>query len=150
MPHVRHQVLTAFHSSNPATSSVGRAHQHIVLADFDCSDRLDRDPTVEPLHSASVGRYRLDAGTNLVACKFVTQVLRRTANIVIGIITAVTALLTFEGGFRNTAPVFASPALLDWSLGFQRQCYNPIAGPQIAITQPIKLEDVVIVEDEWG
>jgi small-conductance mechanosensitive channel len=37
-------------------------------------------------------------------------------------------------------------------IGFaaQKTLGNFIAGIQIAIAQPIRLDDVVIIEDEWG
>lgn len=102
----------------------------------------------------SIGRYRIDAEDNFVARKFVTQarVLRRISNILIGIVTVVIALLTFDGVQEYGTSLFASAGAAGLILGLAARPVlgNLIAGVQIAITQPIKLEDVVIVEDEWG
>lgn len=130
------------------------ALQHIVLLILIVLIGWTAILLVNHFTKRSVGRYRLDAEDNLVARKFVTQarVLRRTANIVIGIITAVTALLTFEGVQEYGTSLFASAGAAGLVLGLAARpvLSNLIAGLQIAITQPIKLEDVVIVENEWG
>jgi len=102
----------------------------------------------------SVRRRRLDTADNLAARKFVTQarVLRRTASIVLVILTVATVLLTFEGVQQYGVSLFASAGAAGLILGLAARpvLANLIAGLQIAITQPIRLEDVVIVEGEWG
>ncbi|TDL81824.1 mechanosensitive ion channel family protein [Palleronia sediminis] len=106
------------------------------------------------LAERSVRNYRLDDANNLVARKHVTQVrvLRRTINILIGLITAAAVLLTFDSVQRYGVSLFASAGAAGLVLGFAARpvLSNLIAGIQIAITQPIRLEDVVIVEGEWG
>jgi small-conductance mechanosensitive channel len=102
----------------------------------------------------AVRRYRLDVEDNLAARKFVTQarVLRRTATIVLGIFTAAGVLLTFDSVQEYGAGLFASAGAAGLVLGLAARpvLTNLIAGLQIAITQPIRLDDVVIVDDEWG
>ncbi|ABV95633.1 mechanosensitive ion channel (plasmid) [Dinoroseobacter shibae DFL 12 = DSM 16493] len=102
----------------------------------------------------AIRRHRLDTDDNLQARKFVTQVrvLKRTANIVFGILTAGAVLLTFESVQRYGVSLFASAGAAGLILGFAARpvLANLIAGIQIAITQPIRLDDVVIVEGEWG
>lgn len=102
----------------------------------------------------SVSRYRFDTDDNLAARKYVTQVrvLRRAVNIVVVIFTVAAVLLTFEGVQRYGVSLFASAGAAGLVLGLAARpvLANLIAGVQIAITQPIRLEDVVIVEDEWG
>ncbi len=99
-------------------------------------------------------RYRFDTDDNLVARKYVTQlrVLKRATNIIIGLITAGAVLLTFEGVREYGLSLFASAGVAGLVLGLAARpvLANLIAGIQIAITQPIRLEDVVIVEGEWG
>ena len=102
----------------------------------------------------AVRRHRLDTDDNLVARKFVTQVrvLRRTAAIVLGIFTVAAVLLTFESVQRYGVSLFASAGAAGLILGLAARpvLANLIAGIQIAITQPIRIDDVVIVEGEWG
>ncbi|MFG6517634.1 mechanosensitive ion channel family protein [Sulfitobacter sp. 1A13496] len=102
----------------------------------------------------AVRRHRLDVEDNLSARKFVTQarVLRRTVTIILGIFTAAGVLLTFESVQKYGAGLFASAGAAGLVVGLAARpvLTNLIAGLQIAITQPIRLEDVVIVEDEWG
>ncbi|QHQ37049.1 mechanosensitive ion channel family protein [Algicella marina] len=102
----------------------------------------------------STRRYRMDIDDNLMARKHITQmrVLRRTAVIIIGMVTAGIVLLTFEGVQKYGVSLFASAGAAGLVVGFAARpvLANLIAGVQIAITQPIRLGDVVIVEDEWG
>ncbi|SDY34740.1 mechanosensitive ion channel family protein [Citreimonas salinaria] len=102
----------------------------------------------------SIRRHRFDTEDNLAARKFVTQirVLRRTATIVLGILTVGAVLLTFDAVQEYGLSLFASAGAAGLILGLAARpvLTNLIAGVQIAITQPIRLEDVVIVEGEWG
>ncbi len=104
------------------------------------------------------GRYtrdlRIDTDDNFRARKVHTQMrlLRRTANIVVFFVAVGAILLTFEGVREYGVSIFASAGAAGLVLGFAARpvLANLIAGVQIALTQPIKIEDVVIVEDEWG
>lgn len=102
----------------------------------------------------AIRRHRIDAEDNLRARKYVTQirVLRRTTNIVVTIFTVGAVLLTFESVQRYGVSLFASAGAAGIIVGLAARpvLANLIAGIQIAVTQPIRLEDVVIVEGEWG
>ncbi len=102
----------------------------------------------------SIRGYSLEAEDNLEARKYVTQirVLRRSASIVIAIFTVGAVLLTFESVQEYGVSLFASAGAAGLILGFAARpvLANLIAGIQIAITQPIRIDDVVIVEGEWG
>ncbi|WP_292289869.1 mechanosensitive ion channel family protein [Marivita sp.] len=102
----------------------------------------------------AVRKHRLDTDDNLAARKFVTQVrvLRRTVTILLAIFTTGAVLLTFEPVQEYGVSLFASAGAAGLILGLAARpvLANLIAGVQIAITQPIRLEDVVIVEGEWG
>ena len=102
----------------------------------------------------STRRLSLDEEDNLAARKIVTQmrVLKRTATIVLWILTAAAVLSTFEEVRRYGVSLFASAGAAGLVLGFAARpvLANLIAGVQIALTQPIRLEDVVVVEGEWG
>tara|TARA_R110000787_G_scaffold6770_17_gene23560 strand:- start:5343 stop:6482 length:1140 start_codon:yes stop_codon:yes gene_type:complete len=62
------------------------------------------------------------------------------------------ALMTFPGIRQFGANLLASAGVAGLILGFAARpvLSNLLAGVQIALTQPIRLEDVVIVEGEWG
>lgn len=102
----------------------------------------------------SIARHRIDTEDNLAARKYVTQarVLQRTASIVLTILTAIAAALTFDSVQEYGVSLFASAGAAGLILGLAARpvLSNLIAGVQIALTQPIRLEDVVIVEGEWG
>ena len=99
-------------------------------------------------------RFRIDSPDNLLARKHVTQVriLRRAAQTLIGLITISAALMTFAAVRQYGVSLFASAGAASLVVGLSARpvLSNLIAGVQIAITQPIRLEDAVVVEGEWG
>lgn len=99
-------------------------------------------------------RYKLDATDNLLARKHVTQtrMLQRVVNVMIVVITASTALMTFDSVRQYGVSLLASAgaAGLIVGLALQPVLKNLIAGIQLAITQPIRIDDALIVEGEWG
>jgi small-conductance mechanosensitive channel len=99
-------------------------------------------------------RFRLDADDNLLARKHLTQIriLERTAAILIAIVTAGCVLTTFESVRQYGVSLFASAGVAGLIAGLAARpvLSNLFAGVQIAVTQPIRLEDAVIVENEWG
>lgn len=101
-----------------------------------------------------ISRFKIDAQDNLSARKAVTQmrVLRRTAQLLIVVITAGFALMTFDSVRQYGVSLFASAGVAGLALGLAAKPLlgNLIAGVQIALTQPIRIDDAVIVEGEWG
>ncbi|GGC38009.1 membrane protein [Siccirubricoccus deserti] len=99
-------------------------------------------------------RFKLDAEDNLLARKHATQsrILQRVASSLILVITAAVALMTFPGVRQYGVSLLASAgaAGLVVGLALQPVLKNLIAGIQLAVTQPIRIEDAVIVEGEWG
>lgn len=99
-------------------------------------------------------RYRLDAEDNLLARKHHTQfqVLRRAGQMVIVLVTAASMLSTIPAVRDYGLSLFASAGVAGLVLGIAARPVlgNLIAGLQIAITQPIRIEDAVVVEGEWG
>ncbi|WP_284946168.1 mechanosensitive ion channel family protein [Acidisoma cladoniae] len=99
-------------------------------------------------------RFRTDVDDNLLARKHLTQVriLKRAADILIGLVTIGVALMTFDDVRQYGLSLFASAGAASLVVGLAARplLTNLIAGVQIAITQPIRLEDAVIVEGEWG
>jgi small-conductance mechanosensitive channel len=98
---------------------------------------------------------RLPADTSdLVARKHLTQVsiLERTATILIVIVAAACVLITFESVREYGVSLFASAGIAGVIAGLAARpvLTNLFAGLQIAMAQPIRLEDAVIVENEFG
>ena len=91
---------------------------------------------------------------NLYARKHVTQtrILQRAAAILIGLVTLGLALLTIPGVRQWGLSLLASAGVVGIVAGLALQPFltNLIAGIQIATAQPIRLDDAVIVEGEWG
>jgi len=99
-------------------------------------------------------RFELDTEDNLLARKHVTQfrILERIARILIVIITLAAALMTFPSVRQYGVSLLASAgaASLIIGLALQPMLKNLVAGVQLAITQPIRIDDALLIENEWG
>jgi small-conductance mechanosensitive channel len=99
-------------------------------------------------------RFRTDSEDNLLARKHVTQmrILQRVAKTLLAIITAAAALMTFDSVRQYGVSLFASAGAAGLILGLAARpvLSNLLAGIQIAMTQPIRVEDQVVVEGETG
>lgn len=99
-------------------------------------------------------QYKLDVADNLEARKIHTQigVLKKVVIVVVGVLTLATVLMTFEKVRQLGTSILASAGIAGIIVGFaaQRSIATLVAGFQIAMTQPIRIDDVVIVEGEWG
>ncbi len=99
-------------------------------------------------------RYDVEEKDNLKARRVYTQfkVIERIFNFIVVLIALAIALMTFESIRKIGVSLFASAGVAGIILGFaaQKMIGTVLAGFQIAITQPIRLDDVVIVEGEWG
>jgi small-conductance mechanosensitive channel len=101
-----------------------------------------------------VRRFRTDTDDNLLARKHLTQVniLRRAAQTLLVILTVSTALMTIDVVRQYGVSLLASAGAAGLVIGLAARPVfsNLLAGIQIAVTQPIRVEDAVIVEGEWG
>jgi small-conductance mechanosensitive channel len=101
-----------------------------------------------------MSHYEIDVRDNLRARRVQTQlqVLERIAVFVIIVIAAAAMLMTFGQVRQIGVSILASAGIVGIIVGFaaQKSIGTLIAGIQIAITQPIRLDDVVIIENEWG
>lgn len=99
-------------------------------------------------------RFRIDVEDNLLARKHVTQVrvLLRAFDTIIVLVTAGFALMTFEPVRQYGVSLFASAGVAGVVFGLAAQpvLSNLIAGVQLAVTQPIRIEDAVTVQNEYG
>jgi small-conductance mechanosensitive channel len=95
-----------------------------------------------------------DAADNLRARSLLTQtkVLTRTLYGVILLIGTSIALMTFPGVRQVGASLLASAGIAGLALGLAAKPVlgNMLAGLQIALTQPIRIDDVLVLEGEWG
>ena len=100
------------------------------------------------------GSFDVSASDNLRARKIHTQT-RVAEQILISLVFVIgTAmiLMTFDQIRHLGTSLLASAGVMGIILGFaaQKSIATLVAGVQIAITQPIRVDDVVIVEGEWG
>ena len=99
-------------------------------------------------------RYNIAAEDNLLARKHLTQtrILQRVAKVILFIVTVGLALMTIAGFRQWGVSLLASAGVVGIIAGLALQpiLTNMVAGIQIALTQPIRLDDAVIVENEWG
>lgn len=81
-----------------------------------------------------------------------TKVLERSAMVLIVLVGTASALMTLPVLRQIGASLLASAGVAGIVLGFAAKPVlgNLLAGLQIALTQPIRLDDVVIVQGEWG
>lgn len=98
--------------------------------------------------------HSVNVADNLSARKLYTQVrvLKRILNVVIVIISMAAILMSFDKFRQIGTGILASAGLAGIIIGFsaQKTLGNLFAGFQLAITQPIRIDDVLIVEGEWG
>jgi len=81
-----------------------------------------------------------------------TRLLVRCVNLIVLMVGLAAMLMTYPAVRQIGASIMASAGLMGLVAGFAARPVlgNLIAGLQIAITQPIRLDDVLIVQGEWG
>ena len=99
-------------------------------------------------------QYPLNVVDNLNARRIHTQakVLSRTVMVGVGLAGLALMLMTFPGARQFGASLLASAGVVGLVAGLAAKPVfgNLIAGLQIALAQPIRLDDVLIVQGEWG
>jgi len=110
--------------------------------------------TLNILAELYLRRFRLDTKDNLLARKHLTQVrvLLRTVDVLLIILTIGAALMTFEPVRQYGVSLFASAGVAGLVAGLAARpvLSNLFAGVQLAMTQPIRIDDAVMVENEFG
>jgi small-conductance mechanosensitive channel len=103
---------------------------------------------------AVVRAHPLNVTDNLAARRLQTQarVLTRVVVMVVIIIGIASALMLFPSVREIGAGLLASAGIVGIAAGVAARpvLSNLIAGLQLALSQPIRLDDVVIIEGEWG
>ena len=106
------------------------------------------------LEDLAIRLHPIDLSDNLRARSVVTQVrvLSRSAMVLVVLAGLAAVLMTIPGVRQFGASLLASAGLAGLALGIAAKpvLSNLIAGLQIALAQPIRLDDVVIVKGEWG
>lgn len=110
--------------------------------------------TLVYLEDASLRRHRTDVPDNRAARRLRTQVLllRRLTVAVIVVVAIGSILLTFSAVRTVGASLIASAGVLSIIAGLAAQSTlsNVFAGITIAFSDALRIDDAVIVEDEWG
>lgn len=109
---------------------------------------------VSGVSKAVIAAHPVTVADNLTARRIQTQT-RAISKTLIGLIVLIgtaLALMTFPAVRQIGASLLASAGLVGIVAGFAARPVlgNLIAGLQIGLTQPIRIDDVVIVEGEWG
>ncbi len=103
---------------------------------------------------ALMTRFDISATDNLQARRVYTQVhvLGRVVDVGVGLLTVASILMMFSEVRRFGASLLASAGIVGIVVGFaaQKTIANLLAGLQIALAQPMRQDDVVIVDGEWG
>ncbi|SDB04727.1 Mechanosensitive ion channel [Desulfonatronum thiosulfatophilum] len=106
------------------------------------------------LQEAALRGFQINTKNNLAARKMHTQIgiLRRILIFIISVIAISSMLMTLDNVRQIGVSLLASAGVIGIIAGFaaQRSISTLFAGVQVALTQPIRLDDVVIVEGEWG
>ncbi len=110
--------------------------------------------SVEAARDTIIEAHPVTTADNLAARRIQTQtrVLARSAMALLALIGGGLALMTFPALQRLGTSLLAAGGLAGIAAGFAAKpiLSNLLAGLQIALTQPIRLDDVVIVQNEWG
>jgi small-conductance mechanosensitive channel len=109
---------------------------------------------VRVAEAALTRRYDVEVADNLRARRARTQieVFGRVLVVFIVVLALAITLLTFPQGQALGASLLASAGIAGVIAGVAARSTvgNFIAGLQIALTEPIRLDDAVVVEGEWG
>jgi small-conductance mechanosensitive channel len=103
---------------------------------------------------ALLERFPINVRDNLRARSIYTQftTLRTVAAALVGLFTVAAMLMTFDYVRQLGVGLLASAGLAGIIIGMAAQplVANILASIQVAFTEPIRVDDVVIVEGEWG
>ena len=101
-----------------------------------------------------LSRHPINVRDNLKARQIHTQtrVLSRTLMIIVASVGIAAVLMTFPRVRQFGETMLASAGIAGVIIGLAARATiaNLIAGVQLALTQPIRIDDAVVVEGEWG
>ncbi len=106
------------------------------------------------LDDVILGHFQLEVADNLRARQIHTQiqVLRRVTVVVVSVVAVAVVMLSFGAVRAIGAGLLASAGIFGLIAGIAAKpiATNLMAGVQLAISQPIRVDDVVVVEGHWG
>ncbi len=109
---------------------------------------------VRSVQRALLRKHRLDVADNLSARRIYTQVsvIRKIVVAAVVVLSVGSILMLFDPVRQFGTSILASAGIAGVVLGFaaQKTLGNLLAGIQIALTQPFLLDDLVLVEGEYG
>lgn len=101
-----------------------------------------------------INKYPVNVEDNLQARRVHTQtrLITRTASFMIVVAGVSLMLMTFPGARQVGTSLLASAGVIGIVAGIAARPVfsNLIAGLQLALSQPLRIDDVLIVEGEWG
>ncbi|CDZ28366.1 mechanosensitive ion channel family protein [Neorhizobium galegae] len=138
----------------PLSAGQGQVIRHLLLLGFIVVVGWMAKIALHVWMIVYLRRFKLDAEDNLLARTHVTQsrIAERIASVMIVAITIAAMLMTFPAVQQYGVSLLASAGVAGVVLGLALQpvLKNIFAGIQLAITQPIRIDDALIVEGEWG
>ena len=138
----------------PVDPRVEKTLQHILLVAFIVLVGWALMTALDIITALYLRRHRTDVADNLHARKMLTQtrILRRSLNVVVLVITTAMVLMTIPGVKQLGVSLLAAggAAGIIVGLALQPVLSNIMAGIQIAFTQPIRIDDAVVVQNEFG
>ena len=109
---------------------------------------------INAVQTAVMSRHRMDAEDNLSARRIFTQVsvIRKIIVSAVIIIATGSILMLFDPVRQFGTSILASAGIAGVVIGFaaQKTLGNVLAGIQIALSQPLLIDDIVVVEGEYG
>ena len=109
---------------------------------------------VNAVQAALMSRHRLDVPDNISARRIYTQVsvIRKIIVSAVVILATGSILMMFDPVRQFGTSILASAGIAGIVVGFaaQKTLGNVLAGIQIALTQPLLIDDIVVVEGEFG
>ncbi|MDV6330166.1 mechanosensitive ion channel family protein [Asticcacaulis sp. 201] len=109
---------------------------------------------IDIVTKAAARRYDISVKDNLRARQARTQitVIKSIAEVFVFLLALSAIFLMFDTLRGLGVSLLASAGVAGIVLGFaaQKTLGNLLAGIQIALTQPIRIEDAIVVENEWG
>ena len=109
---------------------------------------------INAVQTALLSRHRMDAPDNVSARRIYTQVsvIRKIIVTAVVILATGSILMMFDPVRQFGTSILASAGIAGIVLGFaaQKTLGNVLAGIQIALTQPLLIDDIVVVEGEFG
>jgi small-conductance mechanosensitive channel len=109
---------------------------------------------IDVLEDLVLAHYSLNQVNNLPVRKLLTQLqfVKKIGVSLIFFVALALVLMSFATVRRIGAGLLTSAGIASVIVGFaaQRSLSNLLAGFQLAFTQPIRIDDVLVVEGEWG